>query len=201
MSTAFIIKPEMAGTMTMTQQLSSHNLIGKSCISHFYISGHLQRMLMLGMVVIFIEFPVIHQHFDLVLNASVLIAQAAMRVYMFHRRQFHAPVMSSFFRPHEPFKDITMDDVCLPFHPPRHSTDREFDFDTQLTSIVSIESNLSKSSYPTYSVGSYCLEPSQPSVIQLFSDSSTSSTSLDPPPICSHGFIHTRAILRGRGRA
>ena len=37
-------------------------------------------------VVIFIEFPVMHWHFDPVLNAFVLTAQAAMRVYMFHSR-------------------------------------------------------------------------------------------------------------------
>ena len=49
------------------------------------------------MVVIFVEFPVMHSHFDPVLNASVLTAQAAMRVYMFHSLQFHASVMSPFF--------------------------------------------------------------------------------------------------------
>ena len=34
MSTIFIIKPEVVGTMRMTQYLSSHNPTEKSCISH-----------------------------------------------------------------------------------------------------------------------------------------------------------------------
>ena len=71
------------------------------------------------MVVIFIEFPVMHWHFDLVLNASMLTAQAAMRVYIFHSHQFHALVMSPFFNPHEAYDDITLDEVCSPFHLPR----------------------------------------------------------------------------------
>ena len=59
----------------------------------------LQSMPALGIMVIFIEFPMMHWHFDLVLNASVLTAQVLMRVYMFHSYQFHAPVMSPFFHP------------------------------------------------------------------------------------------------------
>ena len=65
----------------------------------------------LGMVVIFIEFLVMHWHFIPVLNASMLTAQAAMRVYMFHSYQFRAPVMNLFFHPHEPYNDITLNDV------------------------------------------------------------------------------------------
>ena len=38
MSTIFIIKPEVAGTMTMTQCLSSHDPTEKSSISHSYVS-------------------------------------------------------------------------------------------------------------------------------------------------------------------
>ena len=38
MSPAFIIKPEVAGTMTMTQCLSSCDTTEKSSISHSYIS-------------------------------------------------------------------------------------------------------------------------------------------------------------------
>ena len=66
MSTAFIIKPEVAGMMTMTQCLSSRD----------------------PMMVIFIEPPDLHWHFDPVLNASVMVARVAMRVYMFHSREF-----------------------------------------------------------------------------------------------------------------
>ena len=38
MFTVFIIKPEVAGMMTMTQCLSSHDPTKKSSISHSYIS-------------------------------------------------------------------------------------------------------------------------------------------------------------------
>ena len=94
-----------------------------------------------------------------------------------------------------------MDDVHPPFHPLRYSTDGDSDSDTQLTSTVSIEMDPLESSYPTYSVGSYRSEPSQPSVICLSFDSSTSSASLASPPVRSHGFIPTRAMPCGRGRA
>ena len=124
---------------------------------------------------------------------------------MFHSCQYHTPVMSVFFRPHKPFEDITLDDVRLPFHPSRYLTDGDFDSDTRLMSTISIESDPSKSSYPTYSMGFYHLEPSQPSVIRLSSDSSTSSAGLVPPPVRSCGFIHIRTVprwcelARGRG--
>ena len=134
------------------------------------------------------------------LNVSMLTAQAAMRVYMFHCRQFCAPVMSPFFRPHESYNDIILDDVCPPFHPPRYPTDGESDSNTWLTSTVSVEFDPSESSYPTYFVGSYRSEPSQPSVICLSSDSA-SSASPTPPLVCGHGFIRTRAVPRGYERA
>ena len=120
-------------------------------------------------MVIFIEFPVMHWHFDLVLTA-----QAVMRVYMFHSRQFRIPVMSPFFHPHEPYDDITLDDIHPPFHPLRYLTDGESDSDTRLTPIFFVESEPSESTYLTYSVGSYHLDPSQPSIIRLSSDSSAS---------------------------
>ena len=84
-------------------------------------------------MVIFIQFLVMHWHFDSVLNASMLIARAAKRIYMFHSRQFHALVMSPFFPLHEPYDDITLDDVCPPFHPSMYPTDEETDLDTCLT--------------------------------------------------------------------
>ena len=37
MITIFIIKPEVAGMMTITQCLSSHDPTEKSSISHFYV--------------------------------------------------------------------------------------------------------------------------------------------------------------------
>ena len=54
---------------------------------------------------------------------------------------------------------------------------------------------------PDYFVGSYHLEPSQPSVIHLSLDSSTSSASPAPTPIHSHGFIRIHAVSCGQGRA
>ena len=46
-------------------------------------------------------------------------------------------------------------------------------------------------------------EPSYPSMIRLTSDSSSSSAapSHTPPPVRDRGFIRTRAMPRGRGRA
>ena len=86
-----------------------------------------------------------------------------MRLYIFHNWQFHAPIMSPFFHLHEPYNDITLDDVCPPFHLPMYLTDGEFDSDTCLT--------------PTYSVESDPSKPSYPFVIHLTSDSSSSAPS------------------------
>ena len=125
-----------------------------------------------GTVAIFIEFPVMHWHFDPMLNASVMVARATMRVYMFHSNQFHAPVINPFFRPHEPFDDVTLDDIRPPFHVLRYPTDGESDFDTRLISTYSMESDPSESTYPMYSMESNASESSYPSVIRLSSDSS-----------------------------
>ena len=159
----------------------------------------LQRMLASSTVVIFIELPMMHWHFDPMLNASVLTIQIAMRIYMFHSRQFHVPMMSPFFRPHKPYDDITLDNVHPPFHPPMYPTYGESNSDTRLTLTMSMEFDPSGSSYSTYSMGSYRSEPSQPSIVFLSSDSSASSVGLAPPPVCSHGFIRTRAIPRTCG--
>ena len=94
-----------------------------------------------------------------------------------------------------------MDDVHPPFHPPRYPTDGDSDFDTRLVPTASIETDPSKSSYPTHSIGSYRLEPSQPLVIRLTSDSSASSGGPAPPPVRGRGFIHTRAVPHGHGPA
>ena len=142
-----------------------------------------------------------HWHFNPVLNASMLTAQAVLRVYMFHSLQFCAPVMSPFFCSHEPYDDITLDDVCPPFHCPRYPTDGESDSDTRLTLTVSVESDPSESSYSTYFVGSYRSEPSQPLVIHLSSDSSNSFASPPPPLVRGHGFIRAHAVPRERGHA
>ena len=91
---------------------------------------HLQRMLS-GTVVIFIEFLAMHWNFDSMLNAFVMVARATMRVYMFCSYQFHAPFMSPFFRPHEPFNDVSLDDIRPPFHPLRYPLDGKSNFDAR----------------------------------------------------------------------
>ena len=57
---------------------------------------HLQRMSS-GNIIIFVEFLVLHWHFDSMLNTSVMTARTTMRVYIFHSRQFRSLVLSLFF--------------------------------------------------------------------------------------------------------
>ena len=142
----------------------------------------------LGTVVIFIEFPIMHWHFDPVLNTSVMVARVTMRVYMFHSRQFCTLVMSSFFAP-------------TSHHPLRYSTDGESDSDSRLTPTNSVESNPDTRMTPTYSVESNLFEPSYPLMIRLTSDSSSSSAAPGhaPPPIRGRGFIRTLVVPRGHG--
>ena len=94
---------------------------------------------------------------------------------MFHGREFCAPVMSSFFRPHQSFDNITLDDIRPYFLPPRYLINGEFDLDTRLMLTVSLDSNPSEPSYLSYHVESDPFEPSCPSVVRLTSDSSSSS--------------------------
>ena len=149
-------------------------------------------------VVIFIELPVMHWHFDPMLNASVMVMRAAMRVYMFHSHKFHAPVMSSFFSPQQLFDDITLDDIRTYFPSPRYLTDGESDSDTWLMPTISLDSDPSKLFYPSYHVESDPSEPSCPSMIRLIFDLSFSSVAPHhiPPPVRGRGFICTRAIPR-----
>ena len=84
------------------------------------------------------------------LNASMMVAGATIRVYMFHNHQL--PVMSPFFCPHEPFDDMALDDICPPFRLLRYPTDGEFNSNTRLTPTYFVESDPSKLTYPTY----YC---------------------------------------------
>ena len=74
---------------------------------------HLQRTSM-GSVLIYIEFPTWHWHFDPMLNATVLTTRVVIRIYIFHDYQFHSSVMSSFFYLHDPYNDITLDAVRPP---------------------------------------------------------------------------------------
>ena len=137
----------------------------------------------LGSVVIFVEFPLLHWHFDPMLNASIMIARVAMRVYMFHGHQFHAPVLSLFFGPYEPYEDITLDDVHPLFHPLMYLTDGESDSNTYLI--------------PTYSMKSDPSEPSYPFVMCLTFDSSSSTASQALPPSHGRGFFHTQVVPVG----
>ena len=69
-----------------------------------------------------------------------------------------------------------MDDIRPYFQPPRYPTDGESDSDTRLTLTVSLDTDPSEPSYPSYHVEFDPSEPSCPSVIRLASDSSFSST-------------------------
>ena len=121
---------------------------------------------------------------------------------MSYGHEFHAPLMSPFFCPHQPFDDITLDDIRPYFPPPRYPTDGQFDSDTRLMLTVSLDSNPSEPSYPNYHAESNLSKPSYPSVIRLTSDSSSSSAAPRhiPPPVRARGFIHTRAVPSGCGR-
>ena len=158
---------------------------------------------MSGTVVIFIEFPAWRWWFNPMLNASVMFASATMRVYIFHDRLFQTPVMSLFFRPHQPFGEVTMDDIRPYFAPSRYPTNDENDSDTRLTPTASVELDPSEPSYLSYCVETDPSKPSFPSVIRLSSDLASSSAAPrhTPPPVCGRGFIRTHAVPHGRGRA
>ena len=96
-------------------------------------------------------------------------------------------MMSSFFRPNDLYKEISMDVVRPSFHSLMYPTDEETNFDTRLTLMYSIESNPSESAYPV--------------IIQLTSDSASSAWSQAPASRCRCGFIHTRVIPQGHGWA
>ena len=98
-----------------------------------------------------------------------------MGVYMFYSRKFRAPVMSPFFRPHQPFDDITLDDIRPYFPLSRYPTNVELNSNTRMTPTAFLDSDPSEPSYPSYHVEIDPSEPSHPSVIRLTSDSSCSS--------------------------
>ena len=111
--------------------------------------------------------------------------------------------MSPFFHPHQPYDEVTLDDICSYFPSPRYPIDRESNFDTRLTPIVSLDSDPSEPSYSSYRVEPDPSEPSYPSVIRLTSDSSTSSAVPRhiSSPICGHRFICTSVVPQGHRRA
>ena len=97
-----------------------------------------------------------------------------------------------------------MDDIRPYFALPRYPTDDESDSDTRLTPTALVESDPSKPSYLSYRVETDLSELFFSFVIRLSSDSASSSSAASrrtPPPVRGHGFIRTRAVPRGRGRA
>ena len=84
----------------------------------------------------------------------------------FHGCQFRSPVMSPFFCTHESYEDITLDDVQPSFHPLMYPIDGDSDSNICLTMTYSVEFDLS--------------EPTFPFVIQLTSNSSSSTASQAP---------------------
>ena len=133
------------------------------------------------------------------LNASVMSASTAMRVYIFHDRPFQVSVMNPFFRPHQLYDKVTLDDIRPYFQPPRYPTNDEIDSDTHLTVIISLDFNPSEPSYPSYHVETDQFEPSYPSVICLTSNSSSSSAAPHhtPPPVRGCRFIRASVVPHG----
>ena len=127
----------------------------------------------------------------------------AMRIYIFHDHPFQVLVMSPFFCSRQPYDEVTLDDIRPYFQPLKYPTDDVTDSNTCLTPIVSLDSDPSEPSYPSYHVEIDPSEPSYPSVIHLMSDLSSSSTAPrhTPPPIRGRGFIRTHAMPRGHGHA
>ena len=113
------------------------------------------------------------------------------------------PIISPFFCPHQPYGKVTLDDIRPYFRLPRYPIDGESDSDTHLTPTISLDSDPLKLSYPSYHVESDPSEPSYPLMICLTFDSSSSFAAPHhtPPPVHGRGFIHTRAVPWGHGRA
>ena len=78
-----IIKPEVVETITIALNCLVRALLRNLIFFTHMFSCCLQRMAS-GSAVINIKFSAWHWHFDPMLNASVLIVRAAMRVYIFH---------------------------------------------------------------------------------------------------------------------
>ena len=111
--------------------------------------------------------------------------------------------MSSFFRPHQPYDEVTLHDIRPYFQQLRYPIDRKSDSNTCLTPTVSLDFDPLESSHLSYHVESDLSEPSHPSVIRLTSDSSSSSAAPHHAPtlVYGRGFFLTHAMPRGRGCA
>ena len=109
----------------------------------------------------------------------------------------------TFFCPHQPYGEVTLDDIRPYFQPLRYPIDGEFDSDTSLTLTISLNSDPSEPSHPSYHVETDLSEPSYPSMIRLTFDLSSSSAASRhvPPSVRGHRFIYTGAMPRGRGHA
>ena len=110
----FIRKCEVNEIITMTLNCLVRVLL-RNIISHIYFHvvfrGGRQ-----GNVVIFVEFPTQHWHYDPMLNATMVTAHAMIMVYIFYD-QFGASMMSPFFSPHNPY-DASPCLLCIPFFIP-----------------------------------------------------------------------------------
>ena len=201
MFTIFIIKFEVAGTMMMTQCLSSCDPIEKSSIFHSYVSVSSSEDAGVG------HSGDIHwvPSMALVLwPGTECLCDVCERSH----EGLHLPWLSVPGTCYEPilpstptYGELTSDHIRTYFQPPRYPTDRESNSDTRLIPTVSLDSDLLEPSYPSYHVESDPSEPSRPLVIHLTSDSSSSSSSKAPhhapPPIHGRGFIRTHTVPRG----
>ena len=189
LSTVFIIKPEVARTMTMTQCLSSRDPTEKSSISHFYVSvsssedvdvrygGNLHWVFIMA----------------LALRPG---AKCLGDVCECSDEGLHLPWLSVSSSSHE-LVFLTITAIRPGYHgwhpphfqPPRYPINGDFDSDTRLILAVSLDSNPSEPSYPSYHVETEPSEPSHPSVIRLTSNSSSSSAAsrrVPPPFVAMH---------------
>ena len=181
MSIVFIIKPEVAGTTTMTYCLSSRDPTEKYSISHSYV------------FMSYLEDAGIRHSGDLHWASGLALAlQPDAKCICDGRASSHKGLHDS-----QPQVSFTSDEPVLPstpvvrrYHLGRHTpilptaevpTDGESDSDTHLTPIVSLDSN-----------------PSRPSVIRRNSDSSSSSAAFRhvPPRFVVMGsFIPTLCFM------
>ena len=203
MFTVFIIKPEVAGMMTMTQCLSSHDPIEKSSISHSYISVSSSEAASVG------HGGDIHW----VPNIALALWPSVECLYDVCQRShegLHLPqptIPGTLYEPVLPSTPAVRRGHLGWYLPLLSATkvlhDEESDSDTHLTPTVSLDFDPLEPSYLSYHVESDPSECSRPLVIRLTFDSSSSSAAPHhvPPPVYGRGFIRTHAVPHGHGRA
>ena len=143
-------KPEVAEDDNDDICLSSQSPTKKFYISYLCFLCHLQTRSM-GMVVVFVKFPIWGQHFNSILDPILITAKAAIQVYIFFRCPFEVSIMSSHFGPQDAYADIKMTKL----HPPIFQSYASFsstrtDLDPSMTMpVYTVESNPSEANHCT----------------------------------------------------